>query len=84
MGALAETILELDKERGRRRSLVLRQGRATQSQPKSGQPLRGGLSLACCRVASPRRSALTTASSSRLASGSNLGHQCAHYLLETQ
>ena len=42
MDTLAETILERDKERGRRRSLALRQGRATQSQPKSVQPLRGG------------------------------------------
>ena len=84
MGTLAETILKRDKERGRRRSLVLRQGRATQSQPKSGQPLRGGLSLACCGVAPPRRSALTTPSSSRLASGSNIGLQCTHYLLQAQ
>ena len=84
MGTLAETILERDKERGRRRSLVLRQGRTTQSQPKSGQPLRGGLSLAYCYVAPSHRSALTTVSSSRLALGSNIGHQCTYYLSEVQ
>jgi len=39
MNTLAEPILERDKERGRRRSLALRQGRVTQSQPKIGQPL---------------------------------------------
>ena len=52
MGTLAELILERDKERGRRRSLVLRQGRMTQSfdklrmvsvvepsQPKISQPI---------------------------------------------
>jgi hypothetical protein len=38
MDTLAEPILERDKERGRRRSLALRQGRVTQSQPKIGQP----------------------------------------------
>ena len=40
--------------------------------------------LAVCGVASPRRSTLTTPSSSRLASGLNSGFQCAHYLVETQ
>ena len=88
MGTLAELILERDKERGRRRSLALRQGRVTQSQPKISQPynkIRGEARLLpVCGVASPRRSTATTPSSSRLAYGQNSGFQCAHYLLEAQ
>jgi len=61
MDTLAEPILERDKERGRRRSLALRQGRVTQSQPKIGQPNidnDGEARLsAVCGVAPPRRSA---------------------------
>ena len=88
MSTLAEPILERDKERGRRRSLALRQGRVTQSQPKIGQPNidNDGEArlLAVCGVASPRRTAAGTPSSSRLAYGQNSGFQCAHYLLMTQ
>ena len=85
MDTLAELILERDKERGRRRSLALRQGRVTQSQPKISQPINieliGEARLsAVCGVAPPRRSAATTPSSSRLAYGLNSGFQCAHYL----
>ncbi len=88
MGTLAEMILERDKERGRRRSLALRQGRVTQSQPKISQPItidEGEARLsAVCGVAPPRRIALDTPSSSRLAYGQNSGFQCAHYLVEAQ
>ena len=60
MSTLAELILERDKERGRRRSLALRQGRVTQSQPKISQPYlytEGEARLsAICGVAPPRRS----------------------------
>gem|GEM_PF-6896962 len=88
MSTLAELILERDKERGRRRSLVLRQGRETQSQPKISQPItidEGEARLsAVCGVTPPRRSTTTTPSSSRLASGQNSGFQCAHYLLMAQ
>jgi len=88
MGTLAELILERDKERGRRRSLVLRQGRETQSQPKISQPItideeEARLS-AVCGVAPPRRIAPDTPSSSRLAYGLNPGFQCAHYLWMAQ
>jgi len=88
MGTLAELILERDKERGRRRSLALRQGRETQSQPKISQPItidEGEARLsAVCGVAPSRRSTATTPSSSRLAYGLNSGFQCAHYLLMAQ
>ena len=88
MGTLTELILERDKERGRRRSLALRQGRVTQSQPKISQPISinegEARLLAVCGVASPRRIALDTPSSSRLAYGQNPGFQCVHYLLEAQ
>ena len=88
MSILAELILERDKERGRRRSLALRQGRVTQSQSKISQPItidKGEARLsAVCGVAPPRRSAVTTPSSSRLAYGLNSGFQCAHYLSEAQ
>ena len=88
MGTLAELILERDKERGRRRSLALRQGGVTQSQPKISQPIaidKGEARLlAVCGVAPPRRSPATTPSSSRLAYGQNSGFQCAHYLLMVQ
>ena len=89
MVTLAELILERDKERGRRRSLALRQGRVTQSQPKISQPinieLEGEARLsAVCGVASPQRSTTTTLSSSRLAYGLNSGFQYAHYLSEAQ
>ena len=88
MGTLAEMILERDKERGRRRSLALRQGRVTQSQSKISQPItldKGEARLsAVCGVAPPRRSTATTLSSSRLAYGQNSGFQCAYYLLEAQ
>ena len=88
MDTLAELILERDKERGRRRSLALRQGRVTQSQPKISQPISinegEARLLAVCGVASPRRIALDTPSSSRLAYGQNPGFQYAHYLPETQ
>ena len=47
IASLAEPILERDKERGRRRSLALRQGRTTQSQPKSGRPIRGSPNFGC-------------------------------------
>ena len=69
-------ILERDKERGRRRTHCgTSRTSATKSQPKSGQPRRGGPSLACCCVAPPRRVAEDTPSSLRLASVSNLGLQ---------
>jgi len=88
MSTLAELILERDKERGHRRSLVLRQGRVTQSQPKISQPISinegEARLLAVCGVASPRRIALDTLSSSRLAYGQKPGFQCTHYLLEAQ
>lgn len=88
MDTLAELILERDKERGRRRSLALRQGRVTQSQSKISQPItidEGEARLsAVCGVAPPRRSTTTTLSSSRLAFGLNSGFQCAHYLLGPQ
>ena len=89
MDTLAELILERDKERGCRRSLALRQGRVTQSQPKISQPIdiidEGEARLsAVCGVAPPRRSAVTTPSSSRLAYGLNPGFQCAHYLWMVQ
>ena len=88
MSTLAELILVRDKERGRRRSLALRQGRVTQSQPKISQPINideGEARLsAVCGVAPPRRIALDTPSSSRLAYGQNPGFQCAHYLLMPQ
>ena len=88
MGTLAELILERDKERGRRRSPALRQGRVTQSQPKISQPIaidKGEARLsAVCGVAPPRRITLDTPSSSRLAYGQNSGFQCAHYLLMAQ
>jgi len=89
MDTLAEPILERDKERGRRRSLALRQGRVTQSQPKIGQPhidndwgkpaFRPSAALLLLGVVLK-----TTPSSSRLAYGQNSGFQCAHYLLMTQ
>jgi len=89
MDTLAELILERDKERGRRRSLALRQGRVTQSQSKISQPINIELEgearfSAVCGVAPPRRIALDTPSSSRLAYGLNPGFQCAHYLSEAQ
>ena len=88
MDTLAELILERDKERGRRRSLALRQGRVTQSQPKISQPINinegEARLLAVCGVAPPRRIILDTPSSSRLAYGQNPGFQCAHYLPEAQ
>ena len=88
MSTLAELILERDKERGRRRSLALRQGRVTQSQSKISQPITidegEARLLAVCGVASPRRITLDTPSSSRLAYGQNSGFQYAHYLPETQ
>ena len=89
MDTLAELIFERDKERGRRRSLALRQGRVTQSQSKISQPinieLEGEARLsAVCGVAPPQRSTATTLSSSRLAYGQNPGFQCAHYLSEVQ
>jgi len=89
MGTLAELILERDKERGRRRSLALRQGRVTQSQPKISQPISlnnegEARLLAVCGVAPPRRNTAITPSSSRLAFGQNSGFQCAHYLPEPQ
>ena len=89
MDTLAGLILERDKERGRRRSLALRQGRVTQSQPKISQPIAiidegEARLLAVCGVASPRRNTMITPSSSRLAYGLNSGFQCAHYLPETQ
>jgi len=88
MSTLAELILERDKERGRRRSLALRQGRVTQSKPKISQPINihegEARLLAVCGVASPRRTTQGTPSSSRLAYGQNSGFQCAHYLLMTQ
>jgi len=88
MDTLAELILERDKERGRRRSLALRQGRVTQSQPKISQPIvieEGEARLsAVCGVAPPRRNTTITPSSSRLAYGQNSGFQCAHYLSEVQ
>ncbi len=88
MSTLAQAVLERDKERGRRRSLALRQGRVTQSQPKTAEPNNideGEARLsAVCGVAFPRRSTATTPLSSRLAYGLNPGFQCAHYLPETQ
>ncbi len=88
MDTLAELILERDKERGRRRSLALRQGGVTQSQSKISQPItidKGEARLlAVCGVASPQRITLDTLSSSRLAFGQNSGFQCAHYLSEAQ
>jgi hypothetical protein len=76
--------LDLKKERGRRRSLALRKGRVTQSQPKSGRPIEindGEFRFwAVCGVG---RSALIT-TSSRFAYGQNSGFQCPHYLLMAQ
>ena len=89
MVTLAELILERDKERGRKRSLVLRQGRVTQSQPKISQPL--NIELEGEPVFRPSAALLllgvvlkTTPSSSRLAYGQNPGFQYAHYFPETQ
>ena len=45
MDTLAEVILERDKERGARIPSAVCKRRATRSQPKSAQPLRGGPSL---------------------------------------
>ena len=88
MDTLAQAVLERDKERGRRRSLALRQGRVTQSQPKTAEPIvidEGEARLsAVCGVASPRRTTSGTPSSSRHAYGQNSGSQCAHYFPEAQ
>jgi len=88
MDTLAQAVLERDKERGRRRSLALRQGGVTQSQPKTAEPINidegEARLLAVCGVASPRRTTSGTSSSSRLAYGQNSGFQCAHYLVMTQ
>jgi len=88
MSTLAELILERDKERGRRRSLALRQGGVTQSQPKTAEPINidegEARLLAVCGVASPRRTTSGTPSSSRLAYGQNSGFQYAHYFPEAQ
>jgi hypothetical protein len=88
MDTLAELILERDKERGRRRSLTLRQGRVTRSQPKISQPIHIDRGKPAFR---PSAALLllgvvlkTTPSSLRLAYGQNSGFQCAHYLLMTQ
>ena len=90
MDTLAELILERDKERGRRRSLTLRQGRVTRSQPKISQPIIN-IELEGEPVFRPSAALLllgvvlkTTPSSLRLAYGQNSGFQCAHYLLMTQ
>jgi len=89
MGTLAELILVRDKERGRRRSLVLRQGRVTQSQPKISQPI--NIELEGKPAFRPSAALLllgvvlkTTPSSSRLAFGQNPGFQCTHYLRVSQ
>ena len=90
MVTLAEMILERDKERRRRRSrraiaLGSSDAVAAQNQPAHNYRIRGEARLsAVCGVASPRRSATTTPSSSRLAYGLNPGFQCAHYLPEAQ
>ena len=86
----AELILERDKERGRRRSRLSATPRtsdavAAQNQPAHSFIDKGEARLsAVCGVAPPRRSAVTTPSSSRLAYGLNSGFQCAHYLSEAQ
>jgi len=95
MDTLAETILERDKERRRRRSRSttprMSDAVAAQNCPALEYMnyyrylTEGEARLsAVCGVASPRRTTLGTPSSSRLASGQNSGFQCAHYLLETQ
>jgi hypothetical protein len=89
MSILAETILERDKEQGRKRSqrATLRTIDAVVAQNRPAHKYRiGGEArlLAVCGVASPRRSTMTTSSSSRLASGLNSGFQYAHYLLMAQ
>ncbi len=95
MSTLAELILERDKERrrGRSRSTTPRMSDAVTAQ---NQPALDYMDyykfinewearlLAVCGVASPRRIALDTPSSSRLAYGQNSGFQCAHYLPEAQ
>ena len=89
MDTLAELILERDKERRRRRSRSttprMSDAVAAQNQPALSYINEGEARLlAVCGVASPRRIALDTLSSSRLAYGQNSGFQCAHYLSETQ
>ncbi len=89
MGTLAELILERDKERRRRRSRSttprMSDAVAAQNQPAHEFINEGEARLlAVCGVASPRRIALDTPSSSRLASGQNSGFQCAHYLVQAQ
>jgi hypothetical protein len=89
MDILAELILEQNLERGRRRSrsTTSRTSDAVAAQNQSAQAIyiEGEVRLsAVCGVAPPRRSALTTPSSSRLAYGLNSGFQCAHYLSEAQ
>jgi len=89
MDTLADLILERDKERRRRRSQSatprMSDAVAVQNQPAHQYRIIGEARLsAVCGVASPRRSATTTPSSSRLAYGLNPGFQCAHYLPETE
>jgi len=95
MDTLVELILERDKERRRRRSRSatprMSDAVAAQNQPALDYmnyykyTIEGEARLlAVCGVASPRRIALDTPSSSRLAYGQNSGFQCAHYLSETQ
>ena len=90
MSTLAELILERDKERRRRRSqsATPRMSDAVTAQNQPAQEyyrLKGEARLlAVCGVASPRRTTVSTPSSSRLAYGQNSGFQCGHYLLETQ
>ena len=70
-GRFGETILERDKEWGRRRSqgTTPRTNDAVAAQKRP--PRRGSRLLPVCFVAPPRSSAVTTASSSRLAYGQN-------------
>ena len=88
MGALAELSLERDKERGRRRNPWITSRTsdavAAQNQPAHNMNINineGEARLsAVCGVAPPRRSAVTTPLSSRLAYGLNSGFQCIHYI----
>ena len=90
MDTLAETILERDKERGRRRSPSAtprtNDAVAAQNQPAHQYRSNEGEARlsAVCGVAPPRRSTAATLSSSRLAYGLNSGFQCVHYLLMAQ
>jgi len=90
MSILAGTILERDKERGRRRSRSATprtsDAVAAQKRPAHLYRIEGEVRLsAVCGVASPQRSAVaTTLSSSRLAYGQNSGFQYAHYLFMAQ